>query len=89
MKKTEACTNGVIGVTFLVHTINPEIGSYVEHYINENYNFTVKLSNGVIDMTIRDAQDYEARPSSVASDRVVIIAKTFRKIRHVLQNASR
>ena len=80
MKKTDACTNGVIGVTFLAQTANPEIGSYVEHYINDNYNFTVKLSNGTIDMTIRDAQDYEARPSSLTSDRVVIIAKTFIKI---------
>ena len=80
MKKTDAYTNGVIGVTFLAQTINPEIGSYVEHYINENYNFTVKLSNGAIDMTIRDTQDYEERPSSVTSDRAVIIAKTFSKI---------
>jgi hypothetical protein len=80
MKITNAHTNGVIGVTFLAQKINHEIGSYIEHYINESFNFTVKLSNGEIDMTIRDAQDYEARPSSVAFDRFEIVAKTFRKI---------
>ena len=80
MKKTNAHTNGVTGVTFLARTINPEIGSYEEHYINESFNFTVKLSNGAINMSIEVAQDYEARPSSVTFDRYEIVAKTFRKI---------
>ena len=78
MKKTNAHTNGVKGIIFLAHTINPEIGSYQEHFINECFNFTVKLSNGTILMTLEDAQDYEARPSSVTFDRYQKVAKTFR-----------
>jgi hypothetical protein len=79
MQKTNAHTNGVIGMTFLARLINPEIGSYQEHYINELFNFTVKLSNGTINLTIEDAQDYEARPSSVTFDRYKIVANTFCK----------
>jgi hypothetical protein len=80
MVKTTGHTNGVRGITFLARSIKPEIGSYQEHYINESFVFSVKLSNGEIDMSLEVAQDYEARPSSVTSDRVEIVAKTFRKI---------
>ena len=79
MQKTDAHTNGVLGIIFQIQKVNPEIGSYVEHYINSCFNFSVAVSNGTFYMTIEDAQDYEARPSSVTWDRVVNIAKTFRK----------
>ena len=79
MKKTSSHTNGVIGIIFLAQKVNPEIGSYEEHYINECFDFTVKLSNGTINMSLEDAQDYEARPSSVTFDRYEIISKTFKK----------
>jgi hypothetical protein len=79
MYKSNSHTNGVKGVTFLAGTINPEIGSYQEHFINENFDFAVKLSNGAIIMSIEIAQDYEARPSSVTYDRYEIVADTFRR----------
>ena len=79
MKKTNSHTNGVLGIVFLAQSINPEIGSYQEHYINECFDFTVKLSNGTIIMTLEDAQDYEARPSSVTFDRYEKVAYTFKK----------
>jgi len=79
MRKSNSHTNGVKGITYLAWTINPEIGSYQEHFINDNYDLTVKLSNGEIDMSIEIAQDYEARPSSVTFDRYETVANTFRK----------
>ena len=79
MHKSNSHTNGVKGITYLAWTINPEIGSYQEHFINDNYDLTVKLSNGEIDMSIEIAQDYEARPSSVTFDRYETVANTFRK----------
>ena len=79
MKKNNSHTNGVLGIIFLAESINPEIGSYQEHSINEWFNFTVKLTNGTINMTLEDAQDYEAQPSSVTFDRIEIVAKTFKK----------
>ena len=80
MNKTTSHTNGVLGIIFLAQQVNPEIGSYQEHFLNELFNFTVKLTNGTIYMTLEDAQDYEARPSSVTSDRYQNIAKTFKKL---------
>jgi hypothetical protein len=79
MKKTNSHTIGVKGITYLAKTINPEIGSYLNHKINNSYNFTVELSNGTIKMSLEIAQDYEARPSSVTFDRYEIVAKTFCK----------
>ena len=79
MYKSNSHTNGVKGITYLAQTINPEIGSYQEHIINGNYDFTVKLSNGEIVMSIEIAHDYEARPSSVTLDRYQAVANTFRK----------
>jgi hypothetical protein len=79
MVKTKSHINGVSGMIFLARSINPEIGYYLEHFINEHFNFTVKVSNGTINMTIEDAQDYEARPSSVTFDRIEIVARTFKK----------
>ena len=55
-----------------------EIGYYQEHYINECFNFTAQLSNGTINMTLEDAQDYEAY-GSLTLERIEIIAKTFKK----------
>lgn len=80
MEKTDKYRNGVISVTGLARTVNSEIGSYVEHYINEGFGFSVKLSNGAINMSIEVAQDYEAQPSSVTPERVEKVASTYRKI---------
>jgi len=79
MYKSNSHTNGVKGINYLARTINPEIGSYREHFINGDYDFRVKLSNGEIVMSIEIAQDYEARPSSVTFDRYQTVADTFRK----------
>lgn len=80
MQKTTLNINGVMGVTSLARIVNPLIGSYEEHYINENFGFSVRLSNGAINMSMEVAQDYEAQRSSVTPDRVQKVANTYRKI---------
>jgi hypothetical protein len=80
MQKTTQYQTGVIGVTNLARTINPEIGNYVEHYLNEMFGISVKLANGAINMSVEIAKDLEANPSSIDSNRIEQIAKTFRKI---------
>lgn len=69
-----------MGITNLARSINPEIGNYVEHYINEMFGISVKLSNGAINMTVEIAQDFEAHPNSIDSTRIENISKTFRKL---------
>jgi hypothetical protein len=80
MQKTTQYTNGVMAVTALARKINAEIGSYQEHYINEYFGFSVRLSNGAINMSMEIAQDYEAQPSSVTPDKIANVTKTFSKI---------
>ena len=81
MTKTEEYKNGVIAITNLARTINPEIGFYQEHFINENFGFSVRLSNnGAISMSREIAQDFEAMPNSISQERIQNVAKTFRKI---------
>ena len=80
MEKSNEYRSGVMGVTSLARTMNPEIGSYQEHFINESFGFSVRLSNGAINMSREVAQDYEAQPSSVTPDRIEKVANTFRKI---------
>jgi hypothetical protein len=80
MTKTTKYQDGVMAVISLVKLINSEIGDYQEHFVNESFIFSVKLTNGVINMSVEVAQDYEAQPSSVTQDRLEKVAKTFRKI---------
>lgn len=80
MTKTTQYQGGVRAVTSLARALNPEIGDYQEHFINESLGFSVRLSNGAINMSVEVAQDYEAQPSSVTQDRIERVAKTFRRI---------
>ena len=80
MTETNSYKSGVIGVTSLARIVNPEIGSYQEHFINDSFGFFVRLSNGAINMSVEIAQDYETQPSSVTPDRVVKVANSFRNI---------
>jgi hypothetical protein len=81
MTKTEEYKNGVIGVTNLARAFEPEIGYYQEHFVNESFGFSVRLSdNGAISMSREIAQDYEAMPNSISQARIEKVAKTFRKI---------
>lgn len=80
MQKTTQYQRGVMGITNLARSINPEIGNYVEHYINEMFGISVKLSNGAINMTVEIAQDFEANPNSIDSTRIENVSKTFRKL---------
>jgi hypothetical protein len=67
-----------MGITNLARSINPEIGNYVEHYINELFGISVKLVNGAINLSVEIVQDFEANPDSVDASRIENIVKTFR-----------
>ena len=80
MQKTTQYQRGVMGITNLARSINPEIGNYVEHYINEMFGISVKLSNGAINITVEIAQDFEANPNSIDSTRIENVSKSFRNL---------
>lgn len=80
MTKTERNKNGVIGITKQVSLIDKKIGSYKEHFINEYFGYTVKLSNGAIRIPRKTAEDYEVQKGIVTTERIKKIAETYQEI---------
>jgi len=80
MERTTQNKRGVMALTSLVRVANSKIGDYQEHFINEDFGFSVRLSNGAIRMSREVAEDYESQPSSVTRDRINKIANTFREM---------
>lgn len=80
MQKTTQYQRGVMGITNLARSINPEIGNFVEQFINEMFGISVKLFNGAISMSVEIAQDIEANPNTIDSIRIEKVAKSFIKL---------
>ncbi|WP_394420860.1 hypothetical protein [Tenacibaculum mesophilum] len=77
MTKTENNRKVVIGITQQASLIDKNIGSYKEHFINEHFGYTVKLSNGAIRIPRKTAEDYEVQKGIVTNERIKEIAKTY------------
>ncbi len=78
MEKTTENTAGVIAITDKARIFNNEIGSYQEHFLNERFGYTIRLSNGRIEMSREIAQDYEVQPESISDKRIEKVAQTYR-----------
>ncbi len=57
MNKSTENTNGVTGIVSEARILNPEIGNYEEHFINERFRYIVRLSNGRLEMSREIVQD--------------------------------
>lgn len=77
MERTTQYSRGVRGILTRTRQYNTEIGNYMEHFINERFSFTVRLSNGRIEMPMEMAHDQETMPSSISEDRIQNIAQRF------------
>lgn len=56
---------------------NPAIGSYDKSMMNTNFNYSVKLSNGTIEIVEELVTDYERAASGITEDRYKITASKF------------
>jgi hypothetical protein len=79
MTSTTEYARGVIAITDMAREINPNIGSYKEHFIIENFGFIVMLSNGGIKIPRELAQDYEVQPWNFVKDRIRGVAASYWK----------
>lgn len=77
MKQTDQHASGVIGILTRARTYDPEIGSYMEHFLNDSFAFTIRLSNGRIEIPTEMAHDQETMPSSISENRIQNIAARF------------
>ncbi len=78
MHKTKENINGVTAITDIARRYNPDIGIYQEHFVNDRFNYTVRLDNGRIEMSREIAQDYEVQPNSISEERVMRVAQSYR-----------
>lgn len=77
MQKTNQYQSGVQGIIIRARQYNPNIGEYVEHFDNESFNFTVRLSNGRVNISSNTAHDQETMPTSISEERIRQIANKF------------
>ena len=77
MKKSTEFTTGVINITNLAREVNPEIGSYQEHFSIENFGFIVLLSNGGVKISRELAHFCETLPGSVTKESIKVVAESY------------
>jgi hypothetical protein len=77
VNKTHEYEFGVRGILQRARHYNQDIGEYVEHFVNENFSFTVRLSNGRIVIPRAAAQDQEVMPASLSEEWIQQIASRF------------
>ncbi|MFA0960188.1 hypothetical protein AB9P05_00100 [Roseivirga sp. BDSF3-8] len=80
MNKTNENASGVRGIVNEAKILNPEIGVYKEHFINDRFRYIVRLSNGRVEMSREIAQDFELQRSKVTRDRIKKVADSYSSI---------
>jgi hypothetical protein len=81
MIKTDENLVGVIGITNLSRKYNTLIGNYIEHYINDSFDYAVLLmNNGVITISKELVQDFNNNAPNINEPRIIQVANSFRKI---------
>lgn len=77
MEKTNQNYSGVNGIINRARRYQPEIGNYLEHFINEHFDYTIRLNNGRMEIPMTAAQDQERMPASISEKQIQIIANSF------------
>ena len=80
MIKTDKYKSSVIGITRHVASINPLVGHYESHYLNEKCKFIIRLSNGTIEAPIYLVRDYEKNPQEIQIIQLHKVAITYKGI---------
>jgi hypothetical protein len=70
-------TSGVIAIIDRARVFNPGIGRYEQHFLDESFNFRVKLSNGGMSVFKESARDHEKGSQFVSDETIQKMASTF------------
>lgn len=82
MTETIEYQSTIIKLVNLARPYNENIGYYKEHFINEEFNFSVKLDNGyALKISRILAQDYHVMPSILNIEDLERIANSVWKIK--------
>ena len=67
--------NGIIGILAKARQINPNVGTYIEHFENEKFEYAVRLSNnGRVVIPFNWALDFERMPDYITDGQIKKIA---------------
>tara|TARA_R110002049_G_scaffold274362_1_gene452289 strand:+ start:610 stop:855 length:246 start_codon:yes stop_codon:yes gene_type:complete len=81
MTKTEENKRSIIKLVRLSKKFNENIGEYVEHYINQDFNYSVRLNNNTgVKVSRILAQDYDKMPNILTEEDLERIANSLWEI---------
>lgn len=74
---TNKYKNSIRALTQLASEMNPAIGAYESHYLNKDIGFTVKLSNGTLEIPVDVASSYEKNRETFSSHKLRKVALSY------------
>lgn len=81
MRKTTEYTSHIIDLINKVKFVNPKLGSYVEHYLNDDFKYSVVLSNNYgVKISRILVRDFSVMPSVVEKSDIIDIAESAWKL---------
>jgi len=79
MIRTDKYKKGVIALTLKAAELNPLLGTYEAHYINENARFIVQLTNGKLEIDIELARECEENNENILYGKIRKVAFSYRQ----------
>ncbi len=81
MHKTTENTSTVIDLVNKTRIINTDLGLYVEHFLNDDFNYSVRLNNNYgIKISRTLVQDVSVMPSILSESDVIKISESAWKL---------
>ena len=78
MVKTEKYKDSVMRLTLFCKHINRNIGDYESHYLTQNCNFTVELTNGTLILPINLVADFNKENTLQTTELILKAAGSFK-----------
>jgi hypothetical protein len=70
MIQTDKYKKGIIALCLKAAEVNPGLGAYQMHYLNEKARFVAQLTNGQLEIEIDLARQYDLDPERQLSDKL-------------------
>jgi hypothetical protein len=72
----------ILEIVLLARKMNPEIGFYKRHFINSQYEYVIRVSNGFLRVSVTKVEFLD-HWNSVSPDKILALVNTFTKCNRV------
>lgn len=79
MIQTDKYKKGIVALILKAAELNPLLGNYQTHYLNEDARFIVQLSNGQLEIEIETARQYEQDPGKMLTGKLQQLVFNYKK----------